>query len=279
MPRTVSQPAIAYETHGERGPRVLLIMGFSMRGALWRPQLEGLKGDHQLASFDHRGLGDSASSGRLWTMATFAEDALRVCDALDWETAHVVGVSMGGMIAQELALRAPKRVRSLSLIATHPGGGPLSFLPPTEGLGLFLRAQMPGDGRIDAIRRLLYPAAYLATCDRAALNERMRNQLMRPVPRQTLIRQLIAISRHDTRARLSSLEMPTLIVKPSLDLLVPPQGSDRLAKAIPHARLVVLEDAGHGAIFQRASAVNDAVRRNIHEADLMALSAGRAIHA
>lgn len=274
--RTTGAPAIRWWRVGDRGPRVLLIMGFGMRGDVWRPQIEGLSDDHRVAYFDNRGIGESERGPkRRWTMADMAADALGVMDTLGWDDAHVVGVSMGGMIAQELALRAERRLRSLSLIATHEGGPLRHKLPTVEGLREFVRANTSrGPARVEALQRLLYPEHFLREVDPRALGERMNAQMGRPAGRETFLGQLHAVARHHTGPRLGQLRVPTLIVKPALDVLIRPESADRLRRRIPHARLLTLPDAGHGAIFQRAREVNDALRRHVQDAEMVALASG-----
>src|SRR3954471_8301499 len=94
---TDTSPRLAYHVEGAAGPPVLLVMGFGMSGVVWRPQVGALRAEHRVAFYDHLGLGDSDPAPPRPTMATMAGDALRVLDALDWPSAHVVGVSMGGM--------------------------------------------------------------------------------------------------------------------------------------------------------------------------------------
>lgn len=266
MRRTPDRPRIAHRVVGERGPRVLLAMGFGMRGDVWQPQLAGLRRDHQLCHFDNRGVGESESPPRPWTVADMAEDARRVLDAVGWDRAHLVGVSMGGMVAQELALAHPGRIRSLTLIATH-AGGLLHCLPTWEGVRCFVRAQSRNpERRIRALQDLLHPRSFIEQCDRDALADRMRRVGNR-APLETLRGQLGAILRHDTRLRLGELAMPTLVVRPGADILVRPAESDRIAARIPHARMLRLDDAGHGAIFQHADRINDALRRHFAQAE------------
>jgi len=267
--RTRDLPAIRYWSAGESGPPVLLVMGFGMRGDMWRPQVELLRETHRVAWFDHRGVGES-EKGDAWLFRTadMADDALRVLDELGWGAAHVVGVSMGGMVAQEIALRAPLRTLSLTLMATLGGGTLLDKLPTRGGLRNFVKANLSqGDARIAAAQQLLYPESFLAEVDRDVLRARMEAQLLRPVPPTTLIGQFHAVLRHEARERLSRTHVPTLIVKPELDELVRPSHSDELLRRVPHARSVVLPDAGHGLVFQSASEVTEAVRSHVAEAE------------
>jgi 3-oxoadipate enol-lactonase len=263
---TADEPRIAFDVIGSVGPRVLLLMGFGMRGDMWQPQIEALREDHQLCIIDNRGVGGSECPPERWSMADMAEDARRVLDHLGWRRAHVVGVSMGGMIAQELALAHPERVLSLSLIATH-AGGPLAWVPTFQGIRCFLRAQTGDpDRRLRALQDLLYPPEFTARYDSKRLAERMR-RAGRRAPIASLRSQLRAVIGHDTRSRLHRLRMPALVVRPGADILVRPRACDRLAARIPHARVLRLDDAGHGAIFQSARAINPALREHFRAAE------------
>jgi pimeloyl-ACP methyl ester carboxylesterase len=265
MPHTDTDPRIAYEVAGDGSP-VLLVMGLGMAGAAWLPQVEALRGRHACCTFDHPGIGASAPGPALPTMQTLSAGAIAVLDALGWPSAHVVGVSMGGMVAQELALTAPDRVRSLALIATH-AGGPLR-LPTREGLRLFARANTARRGdRIHALQELLYPAEYLASLDREALTSRMTSHIGPRADGRTLLGQLHAITRHSTATRLARLRVPTLLVRPGRDVLVRPTETDRLAQLLPHARLLRFDEAGHGVTFQMAQALNEALLSHFAEAE------------
>ena len=271
MPFTPTRPHLAYQTAGTDGPPVLLIMGFTMPGAVWQDQLDDLARDHRVCAFDHRGVGDSNADGRLWTMRQLAGDALRVLDALGWRRAHVVGVSMGGMIAQELALLAPERLRSLSLIATHGGG--LAWLPPAAGLRRLLEANLTtGQWRRRALEHLLFPETFLRDVDPTRLRERMRRIVPRP-HRRAVLGQLSAILRHRAMGRLSLLRVPTLGVKAGRDILIAPRHSEALAARIPGAELVRFDDAGHGVIFQHATELDERLRRHFTAADALSRAA------
>lgn len=272
MRRTPGTPRLAYELVGTEGPPVLLVMGLGMRGRVWRPQVDALRADHRVATFDHRGVGESDPAPGSFTLAELAGDALRVLDALGWSSAHVVGVSMGGMVAQELALAAPERVRSLALIATHAGGAG-AWRIPLGGLARFLAVSLGRDDeRFGALAALLYPRDFLRSFDREALLARMREHLGGRAPARTRQLQMRAVMRHDTRARLAGLAVPTLVVSCGRDLLVRPARQRELAARIPGARHVHLDEAGHGVIFQCAPVLAGHLRRHVaaHEPEAAA---------
>lgn len=248
---------LAYDTAGDDGAPVLLIMGYTVPGSAWVHQIPTLSEHHRVAWYDHRGCGDTRAAPGPYTMALLAGDAVRLLDHLGWVTAHIVGVSMGGMVAQELALGWPERVKTLSLIATH-AGGLRSRLPPLAGVKGFLRANLgPRGERLKSLERLLFPDAFLASCDRQWLQRVLLNDFGRPIPTRYRLSQLAAVMCHDTRDRLERLRaFPTLVVKPALDKLVSPAACEQLGWRIPGARLVVYPDAGHGVIRQSAAQLN-----------------------
>lgn len=246
---------------------MLLVMGLGMRGALWRPQVEHLAPAHRVATYDHRGVGESEPPPGPFRMQDMAFDALRVADALGWHRFHLVGISMGGMVAQEVAIAAPERIASLALVATHPGG-PGGLVPTSTGLRAFAGALLgPAAGRTTAMEKLLYPPAYLATVDRAALARRIGEQVAQPAPRRVVLLQLAAIARFDSRDRLGDITASTLVVQPSLDLLVRPHHAATLARGIPRSRLVPFPDAGHGIAYQHARALSEALRDHVDRAE------------
>lgn len=267
MQQTLTSPRIAYARVGERGPDVLLVMGLGMRGEIWRPQLDRLGGDHRVVYFDNRGIGQSEALRGFPTVRDFARDALRVADAAGLERFHLVGVSLGGMISQELTLAAPERVRSLTLLATH-AGGPMGLVPTARGLGYFVRAfGLRGAARIEAMQRILYTPRFLDRVDRKVLAERIAAQAGDPPKQRTTVGQLLAVARHDTRARLRDVRVPTLVLKPADDVLVRPEHSHTLARGIPNARMHTVYDAGHGLMFQNADEVAEAIRGHIAQCE------------
>lgn len=256
-----------YRLTGEGSP-VLLVMGFVMRGHAWRFQVPTLAEAHRVCTFDNRGVGATECRPRPLSMRLLADDARRLMDHLGWSRAHVVGVSMGGMVAQELALRAPGRVRSLSLVATH-AGGPRARLPRRRGAVQLWRARTGRSERDRgaAVTRLLFPDAFLEGADPDWLEAILREDFSLPVPARFQLSQYAAILRHDTRRRLGELRAPTLVVKPARDALIHPRESDRLHHLIPDARLLTLPGAGHGVVRQCAAELNAALLAHFARAE------------
>lgn len=247
-------------TLGDDGPPVLLLMGFGMPGVVWQPIIARLYGDHRVCWYDSRGMGRSSVGDAPLTMDLLADDAAALLDDLGWREAHVVGVSMGGMVAQHLALRHPGRVCTLSLIATSPG--PFWRFPaPWTGVQRFLRANLSkGKDRLAALATLLYPEPLLAKGVHETVPEGLLDVLAHPAPPAARRAQLRAILSHDVLGRLVDIGMPALVVKPELDVLVPPRASDALADGLPRATLLSLPDAGHGALHQAAEPISNALR-------------------
>ncbi len=246
-----------YETDG-RGPGepVVLVMGLGGRGRGFESQIGAIAERHPVVWFDNRGAGETRAAPGRYTMALFADDVRRLMDHLGWARAHVAGASMGGMIAQEFALRHPERVLSLGLLVTHAGGR-RPRLPRPTGLRRFVRVVgRRGTARVTALERLLFPDAYLAEVDRDALRRRLLAQF-KAMPRQYLLSQVAAVMRHHTAPRLRQLaDTPTVILQAAHDIVIHPKESRRLHRLIPNSRLVTFADAGHGLIRHEADAVN-----------------------
>lgn len=256
------------ETFGELGSPVLLVMGLGMPGRAWKNQVPDLARHHRVAWFDHRGSGKTEARPGLWSMDLFARDCVTLMDHLGWVDAHVVGVSMGGMIAQHVALKYRERVRSLSLIATHAGGF-RGRMPTGAGLWRFVSANGASvDKRLNHLMSLLFPDDAFDESERARVKEGLLQDLVDRQPVRYRLSQLVAVLRHDMRARLSELGgVPTLVAKPGRDILVRPEECTRLANNIPGAKLVEFPNAGHGIIRQEAPALNQELLRHFAAAD------------
>jgi 3-oxoadipate enol-lactonase len=231
------------EPGGAKDP-VLLIMGLGASSRLWFRLLPWLTREHRVIVFDNRGTGSSAPVRRRLTMAALAEDAVTVLDAAGIDRAHVVGASMGGMIAQHMGLEHRERVSSLVLACTTAGGR--NGVPPWRLLASAAVRPLLGTRRsFPLVAPSLYAAATLRDqTDRVAddLERRMADSTS-PL---TLYAQMGAIALHDTRPRLSELTgMPVLVVHGLEDRLVPPARGRELAELIPGAQLELIPACGH----------------------------------
>ncbi|RLB39544.1 MAG: hypothetical protein DRH30_09700 [Deltaproteobacteria bacterium] len=262
---TKTGPQLSYQVFGSQGAPVLFVMGFGMPGAVWGPQVDELQNDHRCCHYDHLGVGESDRGPFLRTIPAMADDAVRILDDLSWDRAHVVGVSMGGMIAQELALRSADRCESLTLVATH-GGAPVAALPTLRGLRFFVQGLFGGPkNRMRSLPRLLYTDEFLESIGPKALRSHLDVRLGHPPALRTVLGQLYAVWRHSTESRLSQIQLPTLLVRPGKDILIRPTQTDRLAERIPNTRVLRFDDAGHGVTFQKAAELNAALRAHFAE--------------
>jgi 3-oxoadipate enol-lactonase len=233
--------AIHYQSLGDpAAPPVLLIMGLGLSSRAWDPLPQLLAQDFHVLSFDNLGTGKSGRSGFAYRMRDLAGDAVAVLEHAGARTAHVFGISMGGMIAQELAIRYPERVRSLVLGCTFASwrrGTAPSLSTKLDLLLLNLGLVSPA-----RIARILVSAEWHLANPQSAPRWLRRAE---PTALRYATAQLLAIARHDTLARLQAIRAPTLVLTGTADKLVPPANSEVLARSIPGARLVRLEGAGH----------------------------------
>jgi 3-oxoadipate enol-lactonase len=208
----------------------------------------------QLLVYDQRGLGQSSVPADPSTMADFADDAAALLDAVGWDDCLVVGVSFGGMVAQELTLRHRRRVRRLVLACTSAGGAggasyplhELATLDDEERAALHMELL---DTRWDAAWRAAHPEQVALIAGRMPSGAGQHGAESRG-----LANQLAARAQHDTSARLASIACPTLVCGGRFDGLAPPANSEFLAGAIPGARLALF-DGGHLFLLQDARAL------------------------
>jgi 3-oxoadipate enol-lactonase len=245
-----------YEIHGEGEP-LLCVMGLAVDTLGWTLQVPAWSQYFRTIVFDNRDVGQSSLAGEPYEVADMARDALALADALELESFHLVGLSMGGAIAQEMALAAPERVRTLTLCVTFGGGGRWAR---EHARGWARRAA--GRPREDALDELLLLCLSEQTYENAELVDFLKAQMLaNPHPQQpeAFVRQLTATSRHEARDRLDQLSMPVHVIGAEYDILLPVWKSRELAQLIPGAKLTVLEGAAHGVNLERAEEFNAAV--------------------
>lgn len=241
---------VFWEATGSGTP-VLLLMGLAYPAAMWFRQVPALAERHRVIVMDNRGAGRTGDvPGAPYTVETMAADALAVLDAAGEESAHVVGISMGGLMAQELALSHRDRVRSLVLMASHPGIAN-AVVPPVAIELLQKRATMTADEAAEAS----IPFNYAPTTDRALIEEDWAVRMpLAASPAGYLAQGGTAL--WNRIADLPTVTTPTLVVHGALDALLPPANGERLADAIPDAKLVVVDDANHVLTTDQAERVN-----------------------
>jgi len=246
-----------YEIHGEGEP-LLLITGLSADLTSWMLQTPEFSKKYQVIMFDNPGVGRSDAPDVPYSTAMMADDTTGLLDALGIERAHVLGHSMGGFIAQELALKYPQRVKSLILASSGTS---------ETSLGKYLIdtwARMAQEG-VSLETRLREQLLWLLT-DKFFENQEMVQMAITmllanpyPQPAHGLARQTGACLEHDTRERIGKITAPTLVLVGKEDILLPVKMSEKLAAGIPNVELVILEGGGHGSQSEVADKFNQAV--------------------
>lgn len=249
---------LAYDVRGS-GPAVLLVQGVGVQGDGWRPQTDALAERLACVTFDNRGMGRSQPAGAAITVAQMAEDARAVLDAAGVAAAHVVGHSLGGLVAVQLALTTPERVRSLALLCTFASGRAAAPLTARMMvLGFRARFGTRRMRRRGFLALVLAPGA-LAEVDADAEAARLAVLFGHDLADQppVVTDQLRAMRAADASARLAELAgVPTLVVSAAHDPIAPPRAGRSLAAGIPGARYVEVADASHGLPITHADRVN-----------------------
>jgi pimeloyl-ACP methyl ester carboxylesterase len=244
-----------WDAEGDGDP-LLLIMGLGYPSAMWYRQLPELAARWRTIRFDNRGTGETGVPPGPYTIETMAEDAVAVLDAAGATTAHVLGASMGGIIAQQLVLEHPVRVRSLILACTGPGGAEMAPPEPEALQMAAARSTMSPEEAAEAAIEFVYAP----TTPRASIDEDFAVRLRQPTSPEGYTNQLTAVVTYaGSYARLGEITAPTLVISGRQDRLVNPANAALLAEAIPGARLVMIEDASHILFTDQTVAVTDAI--------------------
>jgi pimeloyl-ACP methyl ester carboxylesterase len=256
-----------YTTRG-RGPAVVFIQGVGVHGDGWLPQSEDLERDFTCITFDNRGMGRSQPASVPITTGLMAADTLAVLDATGFENAHVVGHSLGGVVALEMALMARARVRSLSLLCTFSGGKTAAPMTPRM-IWLGARTRIgTRPMRRRAFLRLVMPPGPIADID--ALASRLATLFGHDLADQPSIanEQLAALRQSDTSPRLGELGgLPTLVLTAAHDPIGPPSAGRALAAGIAGARYVEVPDASHGLPISHPELTNRHLREHLESTD------------
>jgi len=260
--RRISRPGgieVAYWTSGKGSP-LLLIAGLGAPAAAWGPfPLLLEQQGYQVIVAENRDAGRSSlCEGIDYTIADMADDAVAILDDVGVEKAYVLGISMGGMIAQELALGHPSRVNRLMLISTSPGSS--EGIPPSPEVVLELLSEMTleeeSESWMNRVAGLTGPSFIQADPELVQL---MASAEVEPIHPAAYERQLQAILGFDSWDRLLSLQIPTMVVHGEADPLVPFANGLKLAGRIPRAELIALPGVGHLAPLEAPIEVLSAI--------------------
>jgi pimeloyl-ACP methyl ester carboxylesterase len=252
---------IAYQRRGS-GPVIVFLHGIGGNRTNWQDQLDAFSDDYLAIAWDARGYGDSGDPAEPLVFSQFAEDLKCVLDQLGAEKAHLVGLSMGGMIAQDFYARYPDRVATLVLVGTASGFGTMSAQEQQE----FLRARLapleqgrtPKEIAPQVIGLLLGPHA-----SGEARNKLLSSlESLRTEPYKQALRAIVTT---DFRQVLPAVAVPTLVIVGACDKVLPPPASEALAAAIPNAELVVLDDVGHLSNIEVPEIFNATLRRFLQQ--------------
>ena len=266
----VNGQRLYYEIDGEGEP-LLLVHGLATDRLGWMLQLPAWSEHFRTVSFDNRDVGQSSYADGPYEITDMAADALALADELELNSFHLVGVSMGGAISQEMALAAPDRVRSLTLCVTWGGSGPWGAELSRVWGPAARRASR--EERIDELMLRCFSEQFYENAEQVQFVRGMMLQNPHFQEVEGFVRQLEASGRHETRDRLGSLSMPVHVVGAEHDVLVPVWKSRELAELIDGARLSIVEGAAHGLNVERAEDFNRVVLEFLLEQKERAASA------
>jgi len=255
MPFATNQGAKIYWDEQGTGAPLLLIMGLGYPSCMWHRTRPVLSGSRRTIAFDNRGVGQSDVPPGPYSMAGMASDAAAVLDAAGIRSAHVFGVSMGGMIAQEFALQYPERVRSLILGCTAAGGPNAQRAEPAALDMLRSVSMMPPAQAAEAA----VPFIYNSATPRRLIDEDIAQRRPWLPSAAGYLGQLQAILTWESFSRLTQITAPTLVIHGKMDRLVPPGNGEMIAARIPGAQLVLLERAGHLFSTDQTGAAHKAI--------------------
>jgi pimeloyl-ACP methyl ester carboxylesterase len=264
------QCELAFDLAGH-GPPVIFIQGVGVCGTGWLPQVQALSPRFQCLTFDNRGLGRSQPLGRPLTVRQMARDALHLMSHVGWESAHIVGHSLGGPISLQIAFDAPERVRSLALLCTVARGRDATRLSARLlKLGLLSRIGTRRSRR-RAFLQIVMPEAALKGQDPAVLAQELEPLFGHDIAYQppVTMKQVRALRAFDATAALRRLApVPTLVASAEHDPIAPPQLGRALAAAIPSARYEEFPGASHGVTIHCSERVNTLLSNHLAAAEV-----------
>jgi len=243
-----------YEIQG-KGPPLLLINGWSQSSETWDPKLiKNLSKSYKIITFDNRGTGQSSKPDIPYSTTMMAEDAKKVLDAANIKKAHVLGHSMGGQIAQELALNYRDFVKSLILCGTLCGGPSTKVTQEVGSLMGALASEGPIEMSVQELMQEFLRLSFTPSYIQENMAELM-NLFGAPPPMSVLRRQMQAVAMHNTSEQLHEIDVPTLVLTGDNDIAILPENSKVLADGISDAKLHTFKDTGHMFLWEKIDQV------------------------
>ena len=253
--------SLYYKVQGEGEP-LILIMGFSGRHEAWFCQTRDFKRYYRVVTFDGRGVGNSEKASGSYTIRTMADDIIGLMNHLEIDRAHILGTSMGGIVAQEIAINYPARVRKLVLGSTYAGGDEMSDVSSEiqKALGL-------GEDFTEADIRSVDIMKFMSTVTALSFNKRLYRLILVPLSKryarsigfEELMGQFEASATCNTLDSLHNIEAPTLVITGTRDRVVPPVSSEVIAGRIPGAKLVKIDGGSHAIHMEMRGRFNKEV--------------------
>jgi pimeloyl-ACP methyl ester carboxylesterase len=248
----VNGAEIAYDDTGGSGPAVILAHGFLMDRSMFGPQVEALRSDHRVITWDERGFGDTQYDGEPFSYWDSANDCLGLLDHLGIDRAVVGGMSQGGFVSLRVALTAPERVRGLILLNTQAGTEDPAVIPLYQGMIDSWVADGPSEELAGTIAGLIVGTPELSSAWIAKW--RARDKATLGQPGTTLV------TRDDITDRLGEIEAPALVVHGSADAAIAVDRAARMADGLPNAQIAVVDGGTHAANLTHPAEVNGAIK-------------------
>jgi pimeloyl-ACP methyl ester carboxylesterase len=259
MPKvSVNGIELDYEIEGDGAP-VVLIPGFATGRWIWFKQTVELSHDFRIISFDPRGVAASDKPEGPQTIGLLADDVAHLLDTIGIESAHIVGASFGGFVAQQFALKYPAMTRKLVLCCTS-FGGPNHVVPAPETLAALASTKgLHSEERMRANLLLAFTPEYVQT-QIAEVDHMVHLRATNEVPEHIYMSQLQAAMSFNTESRLAEIKSPALVLSGDADIIVPVQNSRNLAAKIPGAELQIIEGGSHTFFIEQAGTFNQIVK-------------------
>jgi pimeloyl-ACP methyl ester carboxylesterase len=249
---TVNKIKINYQAHGQGDPMVM-IMGFNSPASTWSSQVSFFKNYYKVITFDNRGVGKSEKPAGPYSTRMMADDTVALMDHLGIKKAHIVGASMGGMIAQELAINYPERILKLVLACTFSCNDETSGNTAEQAE----LAKLPPKKMPAAMAKLACNKPFFKLF--VSTSAMIQTIFTQAAARIGIEGQIAACTNHNTLNRLASIKSPTLVIAGTKDKIINPTSSDVIAQAIRGAKLVKIEEGSHMLFMENKTEFNQKV--------------------